>query len=209
MQSGKEPAGLTHRDFIDLTEVTDGSGSGSDDEIGGAVSGPAALIAADPEHTNDSNDGGNHDGDHDHHHDHDRVLTGRIAKPKPPAAKKKKTTTGTTKKKPTATKPPTTTTTTPAQKPKGKNGKPPACTNCRKLKARCERVTACERCLRVGHACSNAAAAAEGGGGGVFVPGGQKGKACAGCRKIQAKCVRKESCERSAEKGIECVPFEG
>lgn len=199
MESGKEPAGLVPADFIDLTEATDGdTGSGSD----GIVLSPITRVALIEPTTAESNTGspsGSNDDDpredeHDsnRHHGHRRVLTGRIAKTKMPV---KKTATA---KKTATTRKATITALTP-NKGKGK-GKSAACANCRKLKARCDRVTACERCLRLGQACSSSGESE------VFIPG-YKGKACEGCRKVKAKCVKMESCVRCEQKGLECLPF--
>lgn len=98
---------------------------------------------------------------------------------------------------------------------RGKASGLPSCLACRRSKARCDRVVACERCIKAGKECVSGeeAAAGNGGGGGGDGgegsggggAGGRAGKACERCRRMKAGCVRKESCVRCEKKGQECV----
>ncbi|KAK3903822.1 hypothetical protein C8A05DRAFT_32441 [Staphylotrichum tortipilum] len=114
------------------------------------------------------------------------VTSGRVTKP---GGTPKKKAPGTPKKKktPKLTAPPATHGT--------------ACQACRKGKARCVRVTACERCLRAGVPCP---AEADGPTATEDVLLGFS-KACERCRRLKAACVRKEKCVKCERKGIECV----
>ncbi|KAK4246185.1 hypothetical protein C7999DRAFT_15663 [Corynascus novoguineensis] len=78
----------------------------------------------------------------------------------------------------------------------------PSCLSCRKAKARCDRVMACERCIRANEECFSAGASAVTG---DAVAGGKAPRACERCKRMKAACVRKESCARCKQKQIECV----
>ncbi|KAK4098147.1 hypothetical protein N658DRAFT_230410 [Parathielavia hyrcaniae] len=102
----------------------------------------------------------------------------------------------------------------------------PACASCKKIKARCDRVLACEKCVRRGVACveaedkRNLKGKVEGwnndngtgngkgrktgksaGGGGLA----KSLKTCAGCRAAHTSCVRGGKCVRCERMGLECV----
>ncbi|KAK3290426.1 uncharacterized protein B0H64DRAFT_447153 [Chaetomium fimeti] len=115
------------------------------------------------------------------------VISGRITKSKSTKSTptKPKSTPSKTKKTPSkaATDTPNT--------PKRGKASGPSCLPCRRAKARCDRVVACERCVKAGKEC-----AGSGGGEGEGVDGGaaggKPGKACERCRKMKAACVRRE-----------------
>ncbi|KAH6857131.1 hypothetical protein B0I37DRAFT_412998 [Chaetomium sp. MPI-CAGE-AT-0009] len=115
--------------------------------------------------------------------------------------------------------------------PKRGRASGPSCLPCRRAKARCDRIMACERCLKAGKECTPAApapgaaaagAAAGGAGGGpagadeeegaasasaaaaATAVGGKVGKACERCRRMKAACVRRDTCVRCEKRGGEC-----
>ncbi|KAH6631211.1 hypothetical protein F5144DRAFT_602038 [Chaetomium tenue] len=148
------------------------------------------------------------------------VLSGRVTKTTPKKATPKKATPKkatpkkATPKKPTAAAPnsptPTSAADTPNPPKRGKASGLPSCIPCRRSKARCDRVVACERCIKAGKECVSGEDAAapggsEGAGGGGGGAGGKAGKACERCRRMKAGCVRKETCVRCEKKGQECV----
>jgi hypothetical protein len=111
----------------------------------------------------------------------DTVATGRVTKPKPAAKKPGKD--------------------DPNPPKKGKESGP-ACANCKKAKARCDRVLACERCLKAGVACpgeGEAEAVAS------AMAAGKPAKACDRCKKMKAACVRSGKCVKCEKKGVDCV----
>jgi len=157
------------------------------------------------------------------------VTSGRITKPKATPRKKKPTaaaiaaaaaaaaiataaTPTTTPTKPRTKQTPTTTPATSTKKGKAASGLP-ACVSCKQSKARCDRIQACERCIKAGVECpgtgtgddstTNTASFSA-------AAGGKAGKSCLRCRRMKAGCVRKETCVRCEKKGVECVlPVQG
>ncbi|KAL2169164.1 hypothetical protein VTG60DRAFT_6404 [Thermothelomyces hinnuleus] len=93
------------------------------------------------------------------------------------------------------------------KKKKRRNGKKagvPSCLGCRGAKARCDRITACERCIRAGEECYPGSGAGFDDGAAVPVAG-KAARACERCRRMKAACARRDSCVRCERKGIECV----
>ncbi len=78
-----------------------------------------------------------------------------------------------------------------------------ACQACRKGKARCVRVTSCERCLRMGVPCPSEEDGPNAKND-VLVHGNGS-KSCARCRKLKAACRRQVKCVGCEKKGIDCV----
>jgi hypothetical protein len=120
----------------------------------------------------------------------DAVASDRVTKPKAKPTPKKPAA-----KKPVAGKD------DPNPAKKGKESGP-ACTNCKKAKARCDRVLACERCLKAGVACPSpdeAEAVAS------AMAAGKPAKACERCKKMKAACVRSGKCVKCEKKGVDCV----
>ncbi|KAL1836536.1 hypothetical protein VTJ49DRAFT_5033 [Mycothermus thermophilus] len=72
----------------------------------------------------------------------------------------------------------------------------PACAGCKKAKTKCNRRSACERCIRAGIASECH--------GGDTGPGGRSKTACTRCHKSKAACVWKVTCARCDKKGVEC-----
>ncbi|AEO58344.1 hypothetical protein MYCTH_2110669 [Thermothelomyces thermophilus ATCC 42464] len=93
------------------------------------------------------------------------------------------------------------------KKRNGKKAGVPSCLACRGAKARCDRVTACERCIRAGEECRPGSGGGfDDNGGAVPVPvAGKAARACERCRRLKAACARRDSCVRCERKGIECV----
>ncbi|KAK4121545.1 hypothetical protein N657DRAFT_109238 [Parathielavia appendiculata] len=90
----------------------------------------------------------------------------------------------------------------------------PACLNCKKNKARCDRVLACEKCVNAGVVCREAEDKGKGKGNGndgcgngalAAAPPGKPLKACARCKEQHASCVRGRKCVRCDKRGLDCV----
>ncbi|KAH6612804.1 hypothetical protein B0J18DRAFT_414168 [Chaetomium sp. MPI-SDFR-AT-0129] len=81
----------------------------------------------------------------------------------------------------------------------------PTCINCRKNKARCDRIVTCAKCAKAGVDCE--INKGKGIDGSHMKPsdGPLKLKACDRCRRMKSACVRRDKCVRCDKRGEECV----
>ncbi|KAJ4289370.1 hypothetical protein N0V88_007122 [Collariella sp. IMI 366227] len=78
----------------------------------------------------------------------------------------------------------------------------PSCAACRRLKTRCDRIFACEKCNKAGVDCPDAGQET---GSGMGANKAKPNAACERCKTRKMKCVRVDTCVKCKQRRVECV----